>query len=190
LEKNGDENWLGLRVTHAGFIKTRVPNTTLSVLRPITHTMRSAAIQMLLVHSSPFTTSSSTLVIQLSRSPAACACCSLRLPITVMSLESTSYRLIIFRLIHKTNLRLIACKSNRTLLIASHAARVEQASPKEDPIHNISIVTRLMSARRYLPIEEAQPKQQPLPLVDLNPVDPQPLLSNMLVLSVRTRCTS
>jgi hypothetical protein len=107
-----------------------------------------------------------------------------------MSLEGTSYRLIVFRLISKTNLCLIARKSNRTLLISSHAARVEQASPEEDPIHNISIVTRLMSARRYLPIEKAQPKQQPLPLVDLNPVDPQPLLSNMLVLSICTRCTS
>jgi hypothetical protein len=58
----------------------------------------------------------------------------LSLLVAVLSLEVTSNSLVVFSLGIKTNLRFIARKSNGTLLIARHAARVEQASPEEHPV--------------------------------------------------------
>jgi hypothetical protein len=74
---------------------------------------------------------------------------SLCLPVAVLSLEATSNSLIVLRLSIKTNLRLIAGKRDWTLLVARHAARVEQASPEEDPTSRVSTLSYTLNTTAH-----------------------------------------
>jgi len=117
-------------------------------------------------------------------------CITLSLPVGVLSLKGTSNGLVVSLLRVDANACLLASESNRALLPTSHAARVEQASPQEDPKKAIlSVQTLLASEDDDLPVEEVQPKQQSLPCVDLDSANPQPPLSSKVCISL-SRCTS
>jgi hypothetical protein len=59
----------------------------------------------------------------------------LSLPIRVLSLQTPSISLVtLIVLLTKTNIRLLALKTDLARLALGHAARVEQASPHENPL--------------------------------------------------------
>jgi hypothetical protein len=70
-------------------------------------------------------------IVLASREPRLSNTTSLLLPVRILSLCAAS--ILFIASVANKNVLLVARKSNRTLLIASHAARVEQAAPQEDP---------------------------------------------------------
>lgn len=74
----------------------------------------------------------------------------LRLPIGISRLQPTRMLLVA-----EADVRLLAGKRDRALLVAGHAARVEQASPHEHPL---SCQHEIISRRHeVLPVEEVHP---------------------------------
>lgn len=66
----------------------------------------------------------------------------LGLPVGVPGLKIAGNRFVVSSIIIDTNVGLVTGKGNSTLLLARHAARVEQASPEEDPIKHVLAPTQ------------------------------------------------
>lgn len=109
------------------------------------------------------------------------------LPVGILSLQGPRDDFITFRLIRETDIGLLSVESNSTLPVSSHAARVEYTSPDEQPGSQMQIskvIFRYGSAG-HLPVEDIQPQNRTLPLVDLDASQPQPRLSRTLLVAVR-----